>query len=385
MNSEQLRLFIAGAFGSEEEAREILKLLRPSLRDTLQRILASVENLPDESLRRQMVWREMLPEIELLLTPYNDEFARTLSTELPKDGMRAAIETLDQLKSVGIPIVAGELEAAAVMADSTKFLLRTKVNERRVLGLFVPDDAGASPFTKSARRAIDQLVTGGIIRGEETKVIAAKLIPYLNKQFASQALAIARTAIQDYNRQVKETVWQNNMEAIEAGGLQYEWVSALDSLTCQTCAPLDGKVESKRGNFPKTPVHVNCRCDVVLIDPNDKGRIRYGQEAYDEQQTGEGAYKTKRKVKGKNLFRKKVKVKTVDGQSPRYADFIANANEKTQQMFFGSKRRAEKFRAAIKSGKSPQQALVDLTKRVDSKAPRNTERGVARKFTPVKD
>ena len=39
-------------------------------------------------------------------------------------------------------------------------------------------------------------------------------------------------------------------------------------------------------------------------------------------------YKTKRKVKGKNLFRKKVKVKTVDGQSPRYADFIANANRK---------------------------------------------------------
>ena len=152
------------------------------------------------------------------------------------------------------------------MADSTKFLLQTKVGNQRVLGMFAPGE-GKSPFTTSIRRSIDRIVTGGIIRGEETKVIAAKMIPQLNKQMASQAMALARTAIQDYNRQVKEEVWNANRDAFARLGLKYEWVSALDSRTCPTCAPLDGEVKDKKSDFPLTPVHVNCRCQVVLVDP----------------------------------------------------------------------------------------------------------------------
>ena len=55
--------------------------------------------------------------------------------------------------------------------------------------MFAPVE-GKSPFTTSVRKNIDRIVTGGIIRGEETKVIAAKLIPQLNKQMASQAMAL---------------------------------------------------------------------------------------------------------------------------------------------------------------------------------------------------
>ena len=128
---------------------------------------------------------------------------------------------------------------------------------------------------------------------------------------------------------------------------------------------------------------------MVLIDPNDRGRIRYGQQAYDQKPTGDGVYKTKKRVKGESLFRKNVEVATVEGKSPRYADFLANSNRTTQAMFFGGGNagvvRAEKFKAAIKSGKSPQQALIDLTNKVDKKAKVNTERGVERRFTPVTD
>ena len=89
----------------------------------------------------------------------------------------------------------------------------------------------------------------------------------------------------------------------------------------------------------------------------------------------------KKKVKGENLFRKNVEVATVKGQSPRYADFLANANRTTQAMFFGGGNagatRAQQFRNAVKAGKSPQKALIDLTNK--------TGRGVARRFTPVKD
>ena len=57
-------------------------------------------------------------------------------------------------------------------------------------------------------------------------------------------------------------------------GLSMSGLAALDSRTCPTCAPLDGEVKRQEvQTFPLTPVHVNgCRCQVVLVDPEDKGR-----------------------------------------------------------------------------------------------------------------
>ena len=380
MNSEQLRLFINGAFGNEADARKVRAALAPYLRQTFDEIRRLIDLLPDESLVRQREWRALLATIEEKLLPYNDAFAIELSRQLPVSGAAAAEETTLMLKSV-VPRTAGLVPPELIMADSTKFLLQTKVGNQRVLGMFAPVE-GKSPFTTSIRRSIDRIVTGGIIRGEETKVIAAKMIPQLNKQMASQAMALARTAIQDYNRQVKEAVWNANEDSFARLGLKYEWVAALDSRTCPTCAPLDGDVRDKKTDFPSTPVHVNCRCQVVLVDPEDPGKIRYGQQAYDQQPTGKGVYKTKKKVKGEELFRKNVEVKTVDGKSPRYADFLANSNRTTQAMFFGGgipgAVRAERFRRMIKNGRSPQDALKDLTNRVPKTR-------VDRRFKPVTD
>jgi SPP1 gp7 family putative phage head morphogenesis protein len=380
MNSEQLRLFINGAFGNEADARKVRKLIAPYLRASFERIRALVDSLPDQSLVRQREWRALLDAVEQELLPYNDAFAIELSRQLPLSGAAAAEETTLMLKSV-VPRTAGLVPPELIMADSTKFLLQTKVGNQRVLGMFAPVE-GKSPFTTSIRRSIDRIVTGGIIRGEETKVIAAKMIPQLNKQMASQAMALARTAIQDYNRQVKEEVWNANRDAFARLGLKYEWVSALDSRTCPTCAPLDGMVKDSKKDFPSTPVHVNCRCQVVLVDPEDPGQVRYGQEAMVRKPSGDGAYKTQKVVKGEELYRRNREVKTVDGKSPRYADFLATADRKTQQMFFGGGNagsiRAETFRGSLKKGKSPQQALIDLTNRVPK-----TKRD--RRFKPVTD
>jgi len=389
MNSEQLRLFINGAFGNEADARKVRKLLTPYLQRSLDEIRQLIELLPDESLARQREWRALLAEVERILEPYNDAFAIELSRQLPLSGVAAAEETTLMLKSV-VPQTAGLVPPEAIMADSTKFLLNTKVNEKRVLGFFIPEEAGkASPFTKSVRRRIDQIVTGGIIRGDSTAKIAGDLPAQLKNQLEGQEMAFARTAIQDYNRQVKEEVWNANRDAFARLGLKYEWVSALDSRTCPTCAPLDGEVRDNKGDFPKTPVHVNCRCQVVLVDPEDPGKIRYGQEVRNDKPTGEGAYKTKKTVKGRDLYRQNVPVETVNGKSPRYADFLANADDVTQQMFFGGgnsgSTRANKFRQAIKSGKDPQRALIELTNRVDKTAKRTTRKGAARRFKPAID
>ena len=188
MNSEQLRLFINGAFGNEADARKVRKLLTPYLQRSLDEIRQLIELLPDESLARQREWRALLEQVERILEPYNDAFAIELSRQLPLSGAAAAEETTLMLKSV-VPQTAGLVPPELIMADSTKFLLQTKVGNQRVLGMFIPVE-GKSPFTTSVRKSIDRIVTGGIIRGEETKVIAAKMIPQLNKQMASQAMAL---------------------------------------------------------------------------------------------------------------------------------------------------------------------------------------------------
>ena len=380
MNSEQLRLFINGAFGSEADANKVRKLLVPYLKDTLDEIRRLVELLPDESLARQREWKAILDLVEQRLEPYSNAFAVTLSDQLPVSGLGAAEETTLMLKSV-LPTTAGLVPPEAVMSDLTKYLLNTKVNNKRVIDLFIPKDGEPSPFTKSNRKMIDQLVTGGIIKGDSTAKIAKAVSTELPQRMQAQAMALSRTAIQDYNRQVKEEVWNANKDSFARLGLKYEWVSALDSRTCPTCAPLDGSVKDNKTDFPKTPAHVNCRCQVVLIDPDDEGQVRYGQEAKVTKPSGKGAYKTTKRVKGEELYRKNRVVQTVDGQSPRYADFLASADRKTQQMFFGGGNagsvRAEQFRRSLKT-KSPQQALIDLTNKTGkSKA--------GRRFKPVTD
>ena len=137
MNSEQLRLFINGAFGSEADARKVRKLIAPYLRASFERIRALVDSLPDQSLVRQREWRALLDAVEQELLPYNDAFAIELSRQLPVSGAAAAEETTAMLKSV-VPQTAGLVPPEFIMADSTKFLLQTKVGNQRVLGHVCP-------------------------------------------------------------------------------------------------------------------------------------------------------------------------------------------------------------------------------------------------------
>jgi hypothetical protein len=126
-------------------------------------------------------------------------------------------------------------------------------------------------------------------------------------------------------------------------------------------------------------VHVNCRCQVIAVDPDEAASVRAGQAVYNNPTSGEGSYKTKVKVKGDNLYRKSIQVRPgKDGRPPNYADFLAESNQKTQQMFFGGGNagsvRANKFRKAIERGTSPDKALVDLI---------NTDRQGVGRFVPV--
>ena len=341
-----------------------------------------VEKLPEGSLTRMKDWRILFRELETIMGPYANAFLFELDRQLPESGIKAAEETLEQLKSVGVDIPDYITPSTFVTSDNVSRLLKTKVQNQSVAELFQ-----RGTFTKSNLRTINRIVTGGIIEGLSTPQINKQLRDRLPKTLKSQAQAIARTAIQDYNRQVKEAVWKDNEEALK--GLKYEWVAALDSRTCPTCAPLDGSVKDNRAGFPSTPVHTNCRCVVVIIDPDDEANMRVGQQVLAEGQDmpAEGGYKTKKKVKGQNLRRFNRAVQPEGGKSVTYGDFLAAANMKTQQMFFGGGQqganRAADFRRYLERRMEPKDALLKMTNRVQPELSVRTRKGVERRFVPV--
>ena len=163
------------------------------------------------------------------------------------------------------------------MPNSVQLALNSKVNGVTVEKLFAMNPKvnpttyrkQQSAINKALFKTVDTRVRGGIIRGETTKDIAdlmvtdvmaagvhgVKLTAPVAKQIKSQATAIARTATQDMARQVKEQVYEQNKAATE--GMVWQWSTALDSRTCETCAPMDGRRwdqgDSSRPDWSFTP------------------------------------------------------------------------------------------------------------------------------------
>jgi len=379
----QLRLFIRQAFAMANREAAVLKRLDPVLLRVMARVRQIVEaGLPDDGLLRGLEWKRLQPQVIEALGPLNDQFRDALLDELGAMAPDVQQEAAAMVKAAPAPQV-GAVQAPdglrqVAPADSVQAVLRTKVNGRRLGELFgASDDSPLSLFIRSNQREIDRRVQTGILKGTRTKDIADEMAvllvrngrEYLSLKGAGaaaairrDAMAITRTAIQDANRQVKEEVYKANADALS--GLEWEWVAALDSRTCPTCAPIDGQRWKRKADAPTWPRHVNCRCQVVPVDPDEAASIRGGQVVSPERFTGPRAYKTKVNAQGEKLYRKGVDVKGTGGKPPTYADFLAQSNEKTRQVFFGGGNagsiRAARFQSLVKAGHTPQEALKKL-------------------------
>ena len=393
-------MFIRQAFSLENIAENALMKADPEFLRTMSLVRRKVLELPDVTLLRDSEWKRLLGEIEIILQRSNDAFAKSLIDELrinyPK--MREQAEKMvSAIPSVNIfPGTAGEIRGLPSVAglqtiemqDSVRAAVNsTKVNSTRLIDLFALQDADEfrpaifrdkmSPWIKQKIKIIDGIVRTGILQGAETEAIAERIgkeikedIRFGRRMFEgsdatrrikAQARAIARTAVQDMNRQVNEQVWnENNFSS----NLRWEWVAAFDSRTCQVCAPLDNLVRRKRESFPTYPIHVNCRCQIVLVDPEDSD-VRAGIDISPEEdgfeKKGGRQFKSKINVKGDQFFRKAFDVK---GENPSYADFLAQADRVTQGTFFGGGNagsiRADRFRTFIKGGLPPREAMQKL-------------------------
>ena len=368
---KQINALIRQAFAEKNVSDRAVLDVDELLGRVMLNVKRLVETLPEESLLRGKAWRDLEPLIKFEMEPY----AQALRVAVTQEEAAAAPDmeafAKRQAEYAGASITRGV--GAATPASVVDQVNRVVIGKARFDQLFAGEN-GTSSWTRSMFRVVDRKVRAGMIEGLPTKDIADQVIhetilrgvPGVSlrgqtsvRTIRAQAMAMARTVTADVSRQIREELYDANRDAMS--DMVYQFSSALDSRTCPTCAAYDGQRWEKRADAPKTPVHPNCRCQVLAIDPEDpfwSEQRRNGQQISREEYAD--GYKTKIKVKGEQFYRK---VRSFQGDS--FSDYIASSNLTTQQQFFGGGnaglRRARYFRNQLdKMNKDPRQILVEM-------------------------
>ena len=404
MNQKQLSLFIRHAFSLTNAEKAALKGADPAFANAMTQVRRLVEGMPEEALLQDKAWKSLRPQVMQALQPYNDSFRESIVDSLEgisKEVEENVVKSLEAIKApapIGTsgPIrnaPTGQLQAFGnrILAENVQSALsKTSIANVKLEKLFRVNpelDTPTSLWMKQNFQTIDRTVRTGILQGASTQSIAKQISEEITKsgllratkdtatgKIKAQANTVARTAIQSFNRQITEQVWDANADALE--GLVYEWTAALDSRVCPTCGPLDGKKKPERSDLPETPIHANCRCNVVVVDPDEDDDVRTAIQLSETKPTGKGAYASKVRVNGKLFYRKAVEIKP---KGATYADYLADMAKKdtkdsrvTLAEYFGGGgkkgqgestlgvERADWFTQATKKGMRPDKALQRL-------------------------
>ena len=385
MNEKQLGTFGRHAFRLTDAGHIAAKAANPALAETMGLIRRIVDNMPAPgNYMRELYWKGQRPAVESLL----EMEAKAQERELLK--VMSEIAPIDedvakrQLKNIGITPKLG-----TTGVESAVLLSEIKINDRKLKDWFNGGKGELSQWTKQNFKLVNQIVQRGIFEGVETKTIASQIIresglagfkgvkisgDTVAARIYRQAQTLARTAIAEQNHQINERVWKANEEAMK--GVKYEWVAALDSRTCEICAPMDGRITDTREEQEDWPIHPNCRCQVIPFNENDptdvnvqeisKAPFTYKGKTLDEMTKAErdvalsnGLYASKVKVNGESFYRKSRTIQTGQGRN-RYVEYMAKANKETQDQFFGSPARADLFRREVERGADPQETLARM-------------------------
>ncbi len=355
MNQKQLSLFIRHAFSLTNAEKAAVKGADPVFANAMTQIRRLVEGLPEEALLQDKAWKRLRPQVMQALQPYNDSFRESIIDSLEgisKEVEENVVKSLEAIKApapIGTsgPIrnaPTGQLQAFGnrILAENVQSALsKTSIANVKLEKLFRVNpelDTPTSLWMKQNFQTIDRTVRTGILQGASTESTAKSISKEMDKRgllratkdtatgkIKGQANTVARTAIQSFNRQITEQVWDANADALE--GLVYEWTAALDSRVCPTCGPLDGQKKPERGDLPETPIHPNCRCNVVVVDPDEDDDVRTAIQLSETKPTGKGSYASKVRVNGKLFYRKAVEIKP---KGATYADYLADMAKKSK-------------------------------------------------------
>lgn len=191
----------------------------------------------------------------------------------------------------------------------------------------------------------------------------------------------------------KQAAWTQKLITGELENTHKVWRTAEDEKVCPVCAPLDGKTlpitgqfSTDSGEFFVPPLHINCRCDVEIVDVVTKVEKAY----YKRDRLGRFAVVDTRKEAthrdawdkpNRNLVLRDLKTRstTVQGiteddeeDTPKNDNVVVPntiRSVKTEQAMAGRKGRPEDFRADqvkvdtwMAADDATRQAMIDDTK-----------------------
>jgi len=126
-------------------------------------------------------------------------------------------------------------------------------------------DAALKEFGLKKSKKIVQIINDGVLLGDPTPDIAAKVAENINTVQMRQVETLVRTITNHTSSVARDLTYQANSDLIES----YEWVATLDGHTTLTCAGRDGKTWEV-GKGPLPPAHWGCRSTTV---PNINSRF----------------------------------------------------------------------------------------------------------------
>ena len=357
MNEAQLKAVVRHTFTLRDTADRAVLDTDALLARVMRQIRLLVETLPEESLLVTKAWNAMSGLVKKELQVYTEALDRAIKRE----------EVANRDEMVAYAVREGRYAGAKQERDAP-LLTPTEVmamTEATQLGkntykeVFTPRANGISPWTQHAFSSVDKAVRQGILEGLAPAVIAQRIAQMRQRRgitevsvrgdtaarrVRGQSLAASRTASFDTADQIKKRI--QPIVFPDTRDFGYEWFAQLDSVTCATCAGLsgrrskDGETFIGGGKVPHIPVHVNCRCTLMLTGPAVVPVKRMpGQQV---------------EAKGPETF-----------SGDDFSDFLASSSKATQVEFFGGgpigERRARYFRNQLKKGKlSAQQILQNM-------------------------
>jgi len=252
VNEKQLKAFVAQAFSLQNTADRAVLDVDALLGRVMLDVRRMVELLPEEGLLRDKAWKELQPIVKTQMAPYSQALRQAVEREEVAAAPDMFAYATREAEYAGAQITQGL--GAPLQSSVVEQVARARVGKARFRELFTPKQGPITPWTEQMFRVVDRNVRSGIIQGQTTQQIAdlvvhetiSKGVPGVSlsgqtsvRTIRAQAMAMTRTVTQDVSRQIKTELWDANAEALE--DFVYQFSAALDSRTCQNCAPKDGQ------------------------------------------------------------------------------------------------------------------------------------------------
>ena len=288
---------------------------------------------------RNKSWQQLEPLVRIELEKYADELGvqmvRTVADAAP--AMRDA--SVREFENAGASLPSEVKKKRQPVPDAVQMALAVVIGGVTLQKLFGLDSENpltgprrrGSPIDRSLFKTIDTQVRSGILRDLTTQEIAdliatdamargtrgVRMSAPAARRIKSQTRALARTAHSDMAHAIKDALALQNDQYL--GGMVWLWSTLLDSRTCERCAPLDQqRWPLTAENKPYWPLHIGCRCQLLLIDPDDEFWNNPEREGTQIRSEEAGAYKsgnkTAEKYGDKKYFERSIKVKAPDGK-----------------------------------------------------------------------